>query len=227
MKLKVSAIFYSLQGEGSTMGEPAVFLRLQACNLNCSWCDTKYALGSGGKWMLVSNVLEEIKKYKCWHLVITGGEPLLQQKGIWELIKSLGYFRKIEIETNGTIKPMEYIEREENVRFNVSLKLSSSKNPDKLRLQPDVIEAFAKMPDGKVEWKFVIATKQDFEEMHDLLLKYCVDAFPLENVVVMPEGKTQKEIVEKCKWLVPLCRDFELRLLPRLQVMIWGKKRGV
>jgi len=93
MGLLVSEIFFSVQGEGPGIGKPAVFLRLSGCNLKCAWCDTKYTW-HGGKMMTEPTVLKEIKRYPCKRLVVTGGEPLLQQDNLMPFAEEAeGLFR--------------------------------------------------------------------------------------------------------------------------------------
>ncbi len=106
-------IFYSIQGEGVNIGVPTVFLRLALCNLRCDWCDTKYTWDwdqyeyeKEVRDMSLSAVEEEIRRFGCRHLVITGGEPLMQARQMVPLaqsLKKLDYF--IEVETNGTLVP--------------------------------------------------------------------------------------------------------------------------
>lgn len=220
VKLRVNEIFYSVQGEGSTIGEPAVFVRLQGCNLYCFWCDTKYALKrQGGEEIEISNVLEKIKEFSCLRVVFTGGEPLLQQEGLLEVIKNRKAPYINEIETNGTILPSVYLDEIENIKWNVSPKLKSSGMTKKLRIRRAIISHFA---EREAEFKFVIQDQEDFEEAVALC-----NEFDIFNVIIMPEGRTQEEIAKKAKWLVRKCQRYEFRLLPRLQVMIWGNKKGV
>ena len=75
--LTVNEIFYSIQGESTRAGRPCVFVRLTACDLRCSWCDTPYAFNEGKK-MSVDDVVAEADRYLCPLVEITGGEPLLQ-----------------------------------------------------------------------------------------------------------------------------------------------------
>jgi 7-carboxy-7-deazaguanine synthase len=101
MSLNICEIFYSLQGESTYSGLPCIFIRLSGCNLRCSWCDTTYAW-SNGKEMSIEQILQEIRKYPCSLVEITGGEPLLQKRTI-ELMKVLHEEKyRILLETNGT-----------------------------------------------------------------------------------------------------------------------------
>ncbi|MFH1410009.1 MAG: 7-carboxy-7-deazaguanine synthase QueE, partial [Patescibacteria group bacterium] len=105
MKILLSEIFHSIQGEGPNLGRPSVFLRLGGCNLACSWCDSKFTWNpeiSDNKVATINEVVKKIKSFPCKHLVITGGEPMLQQDKITAILKKLpGY--TAEIETNGSI----------------------------------------------------------------------------------------------------------------------------
>ena len=128
-------IFHTIQGEGRSTGLPCIFLRLSQCNLHCHWCDTDYTWNWEGtpfshekdgtpgyqkfrkKDMIIECSTEEtadfIKTYDCPNLVVTGGEPLMQQKeltGLLELLKTSGNIRHVEIETNGTYIPSEELD---------------------------------------------------------------------------------------------------------------------
>src|ERR1700726_3573805 len=86
--LTINEIFYSIQGESTSSGRPCVFVRLTACDLRCSWCDTPYAFAEGQK-MSVDEVLAAVKQHDCPLVEITGGEPLLQED-VYELMDRLG-----------------------------------------------------------------------------------------------------------------------------------------
>jgi 7-carboxy-7-deazaguanine synthase len=101
--MKISEIFFSLQGEGKSQGAPALFIRLAGCNLSCRWCDTEYAR-SGGTEMDTGTILEEVDRFHPRLVCITGGEPLLQAGALTPLLASLKNDGiRVEIETNGTI----------------------------------------------------------------------------------------------------------------------------
>ena len=108
----VNEIFYSIDGEGIRTGELAVFIRLAGCNLNCSYCDTKYAIKSNsGKVMSIEEIIEQVSKYNCKNITLTGGEPLhhKQVKLLIEKLNELGF--AVNIETNGSIDISEYVNK--------------------------------------------------------------------------------------------------------------------
>ncbi|KKU80370.1 MAG: 7-carboxy-7-deazaguanine synthase [Candidatus Peregrinibacteria bacterium GW2011_GWA2_47_7] len=126
--MDISEIFYSIQGEGKYVGTPATFVRLGGCNLSCRWCDTKYTwhpdYADYGQWPM-TKIVEEIKKHPARRLVITGGEPMLQQKGIEEIRTHFpSYF--FEVETNGSIPLAMKVDTVDH--FTISPKLSNSGN---------------------------------------------------------------------------------------------------
>ena len=221
-------IFYSLQGEGATIGTPSVFLRLAQCNLVCTWCDTKYTwdwkyydydrevmeLSSG-------QVEESILGHGCRHLVITGGEPLLQQRELAVLVGSLkkrGF--SFEVETNGTIAPEPKLARDID-QWNVSPKLATSGNDAHRREVPQALQTFGRLPN--TYFKFVIVESSDLKEVHALVQRYDL---PKERVILMPEGRTPAALKERSRWLSLVCIEEGFRFTPRLHILLWGDKRG-
>jgi 7-carboxy-7-deazaguanine synthase len=101
-KLRLTEIFFSLQGETSTVGLPTVFVRLTGCPLRCQYCDTAYAF-QGGVWYEIDDILDNIKSYRTRYVTITGGEPLAQ-KACYELLKSLCDLKYVvSLETSGAL----------------------------------------------------------------------------------------------------------------------------
>lgn len=106
----VNEIFHSIDGEGLRTGELAVFIRLSGCNLNCSYCDTKYALKSNvGIKMTIDEIINEVEKYQCKNITLTGGEPLHNKEshGLINCLIKKGF--KVNIETNGSIDITDYV----------------------------------------------------------------------------------------------------------------------
>lgn len=219
-------VFFTLQGEGQSIGKPAVFLRLHFCNLRCSWCDTKYTWDKNSRefWQEGENwnfqkTFQEIAQYPAKRLVITGGEPMLQQAKIAEFMELIPDW-ETEIETNGTIKPLtQLIER---CQFNVSPKLENSGNSLKSRYKPDVVRAFNALP--KTTFKFVVQAKEDLEEIDRIIEECDLDS---SKIIIMPEGTTQDEIKNHSLSISERVKQKGWRLLPRLQVMLWGTQRGI
>lgn len=222
-------IFHSIQGEGINIGMPTVFLRLAFCNLKCSWCDTKYTWD----WehynrkqevirMSIQEVEESILVLGCRHLVVTGGEPLLQQKDLSELLEDLKEKRfYIEIETNGTVIP------DDNCislvdQWNVSPKLNNSSNPRHLREISDVYSIFSNLTSSS--FKYVIQTEHDLSEVQDLIEKYKI---PKERVILMPEATDNETLIKRSRWLAKTCQDKGYRFSTRLHIVLWGNRRGV
>ena len=213
--LLINEIFYSIQGEGPLTGRPAVFLRLGGCNLKCKWCDSKFTWHpkyADNKHMTIEQVIKKIKQYPCNHLIITGGEPLLQQDKIISLLKKLSKYT-IEIETNGSIslKINKYIEQ-----INCSPKLKNSGNTSyPLKIQ---------LTDKKVIFKFVIKDKNDLKEIKTYIK---TNKISQEKVYLMPEGTNRTKILERSKWLIEICKKEGYNFSPRLHIMLYGGRRGL
>ena len=221
-------IFHSLQGEGAAIGTPSVFLRLALCNLACTWCDTKYTwdwrhydYNQEVMELTPEQVEQRILPYRCGHLVITGGEPMLQQEGLAVLVRSLkeeGF--SFEVETNGTIAPLPQLERGVD-QWNVSPKLKSSGNAPERREISSALEAFARLPHAY--FKFVIVDGTELGELSGMVLRY---GLPKERIMLMPEGRSPAELYEKSDWLSQRCLEEGFRFTPRLHILLWGDRRG-
>ncbi|HDQ25390.1 MAG TPA: radical SAM protein [bacterium] len=133
MKIKISEIFFDLEGEGRYRGMPSIFIRLAECNLRCRWCDTKYAWKKGGPYE-TAKIAGIIKKSPFKHVVITGGEPLLQKPAIKHLLRLMGAAAKkktITIETNGSLD----VSGLRPCVISMDMKLPSSAEHEKMRVK--------------------------------------------------------------------------------------------
>ena len=221
-------IFHSLQGEGATIGTPSVFLRLAQCNLSCSWCDTKYTWD----WenfdyqrevvsMETGEVRDAILAFNCPHLVVTGGEPLLQQQELAPLavfLKAEGFY--CEVETNGTIVPDPELARCID-QWNVSPKLGSSGNVIDRREAPEALAAFSRLPNA--HFKFVIVEPTDVDEVCQLRDRY---RLPSDRIILMPEGTAVESITSRSRWVSEACVREGFRFSTRLHILLWGDQRG-
>lgn len=209
-------IFYSLQGEGTRCGTPAVFLRLAGCNLACKWCDTKHSWGNG---ILCStkNVAAHLLDYRCDSLVITGGEPLLQQEALTRLLRLLPDSHFVEVETNGTIAPCPYLEQRVN-QWNISPKLTHSGNPREKACNPAALAHFSALPHA---WfKFVVQSEEDWAAIAALEL-------PQNRIILMPCATTRPALETARPAVVEMCLRHGVRLGDRLHLTLWDDKKGV
>ncbi len=221
-------IFHSLQGEGHSIGTPTVFLRLALCNLTCVWCDTKYTWDWGNFdpkteiLPLTSEDIEErILRYDCPHLVITGGEPMMQQDILAPLALSLkerGFY--IEVETNGTLAPNKDMAHAVS-QWNVSPKLGNSGVDAAKREVTGSLTAFA--TSEKAYFKFVLSQPADVEEVLTLVDLYEIQQ---QRVILMPQGTTRKVIEKGSQWVADLCTKHGFRFSSRMHILLWGDKRG-
>ena len=239
-------IFYSIQGEGKNIGRPSIFIRLSLCNLYCNWCDTDYTWNWEGTphphqndqnpaykkyqkelfMMELSNkeIIRQIDSFNCKNLVITGGEPLMQQKELISLLNALKETDKtyhIEFETNGTTTPSKGLDIQTD-QYNVSLKLSNSKVKEKDRLNEQAVTFFAQSP--KANFKFVVDRENDLHEILALIKQYNISP---EQVYLMPQGTNPEILRQKQQWLIELCKQYGFNFTDRLHIHIYGNKRGV
>lgn len=222
-------IFCSVQGEGINIGKPSVFLRLGLCNLACTWCDTKYTWD----WedydpeeqimeMRLEDVEREIVKHNRKYLVVTGGEPMIQQSHLIPLLEDLKNKEfLIEIETNGTIIPNQKLVNLID-HWSVSPKLENSGNSRSSREVPECYKFFAESSCS--HFKYVIQNKNDFREIEAIMQKYSLTP---ERIILMPEAQNRDDLVERSKWLVELCKTRGCFFSTRLQILLWGNRRGV
>lgn len=210
--LKVNEIFYSIQGESTYAGIPCIFVRLTGCNARCVWCDTEYAFYEGAR-MSVDQVLEEVSRYPCRTVEITGGEPLLQ-KEVHKLIGALlerGY--RVMIETSGTVSVADLDPR--------VIKVMDLKCPDSGECQHnDYTNLEHLTPADQV--KFVIASRRDYEWAREALFNYKL----AERVPVLFSPAYQlMDPATLAGWILE--DGLPVRLQLQLHKVIWGDKRGV
>ena len=208
--MKICEIYKSIQGEGLTMGLPTVFIRTVGCNLECSWCDTPYAM-SGGTEMTVHDIMEKIGD--CKTVCITGGEPLLQ-KEIDQLFSSiLASGKKIVLETNGAMD-IKNVPKDPNLMISMDIKCPSSGMTDRM------LESNLEYLSDKDQLKFVIKDQADL----DFAIDYVKNKPVPTNVIFGPVGGK-----DRLDWLAEevIKNNVNVRVLPQLHKIIWGNKQGV
>ena len=224
--MKIAELFYSIQGEGTLIGVPSVFIRTSGCNLRCSWCDTPYtSWRPEGTDLTLEQILDEVSAHPARHVVVTGGEPMISP----DIVPLTGRLRQgnlhITIETAGTVFQPVACDL-----MSISPKLANSTPEDprfgaqheRLRIQPAVLaNLMARYP---YQLKFVIAQPGDLEEVRALVDRLQAER---ERVILMPEGVDPVRLRERAIWLAEICKDEGFRFSPRLHVDLWGDRRGV
>lgn len=243
--LSLCESFYSVQGEGLSVGQPAVFLRLSGCNLRCNGftyrdphthehlgCDTKQLWREGRRTHL--DVILPLWQTNGWlahlnagaHLVITGGEPVLQQGAVMHFLNRLDAACKnhiyLEMETNATLL-LEPALLTRLDQINASPKLIHSGETREKAYNIEVLAQLAGTP--KTVFKFVVAEPSDIEEIiRDYVSPFAINP---RRIWLMPEGGTQESINQKKPWLVELCKQHCFNFTTRLHIDIWGEVVGV
>ena len=231
-------IFYTIEGEGEFVGQPSVFMRLSMCNLTCigfASPDSPHGCDSYVSWsvknkMQFKDILSflETSGYKD-HLLngailkITGGEPLIQQKKLLELIDYIniewGWLPRIDFETNATLMPdPRWIQKYIGATFTTSPKLTSNGDPRNKRYIPEVLEWHSTYGSG---FKFVVKDESDMDEIiNDYVDKFDI---PASRVWLMPCCGSREEHSRVCSTVAELAKKYYFNFSPRLQLVIWDK----
>lgn len=222
--LRVNETFASIQGEGSLIGAPTYFIRLDGCPLRCAWCDTPYALaGDEGTEISVERLAAQAEGFH--RVVITGGEPLAQD--IRPLVDLLAAHKHVTVETSGTI----FADIGGVALFSISPKVGSSGYTPK----PVTLRKFCATAAGRMHLKFVVAGARDLREALD-----CVEALagvlPARTpIILQPESSSAghgesyatalrrltETVLADRRW-----RSFDVRILPQLHHLLWDGERG-
>jgi organic radical activating enzyme len=220
----------TIQGEGVHTGQRVGFIRLANCNLACSWCDTPYSWD----WERYDKNLEAhdipiqeltaiIRSWKVKRVILTGGEPLMQQPALIELVRENADIL-FDIETNGTIAPKEDLAVWVDM-FCVSPKLAHSGDIEKKRIKQASLEAFSNLAyEGIAIFKFVIEQLSDLDEVDSVVEEYAINR---SDVWIMFEGKDAETQLERMRTLSDgvIARGYNIS--PRLHVLTWNTRRGV
>jgi 7-carboxy-7-deazaguanine synthase len=228
--MKLSELFYSIQGEGKLTGVPSVFVRASGCNLRCTWCDTPYASWQPeGDDVPVHQIIERVAEHPARHVVVTGGEPMIMPDVVelCSAFKHRGYH--VTMETAATVyKPVQID------LASLSPKLSNSTPHDReggrfaaaherQRLNFPVIQQFIDAaPDFQL--KFVVADEPDLAETDDILRE--LQGWTPADVLLMPEGTDAGTLDSRSGWVSEVCKKRGFRYCPRLHVHLYGNKRG-
>jgi len=226
--MRLSEIFYSLQGEGFLAGVPSVFIRLAGCPLRCKWCDTKYAWDNeAGDDYSIKEILQAIRKAQSKFVVITGGEPMINSDlpQLVQKLKDLG--KHITIETAG----IAYIPALPCDLMSISPKLSNSTptDPKLLKIHEnsrlDLAVLRELIDNYKYQLKFVVDSEDDLSEIQQTVEE--TGNVDLEKVMLMPQAATRDELLAKSPMVARLCKRTGFTFCQRLQVLLWDNQNGV
>ncbi len=227
--MRISEVFFSIQGEGKLAGIPSAFIRTSGCNLRCAWCDSPYT-----SWepeveeQSVDDLLTQIAAYPTSHVVVTGGEPMIDPD-VTELTHGLhngGYH--ITIETAATVWRDVVCDL-----ASISPKLANStpwmidegRHADaheRARIDLATIRRFRDA--GDYQLKFVVEGEEDLAEIDTLLTR--IGRYESANVMLMPQGTDPTELAEKGPAIAALCKERGFRFCPRLHINLYGHVRG-
>ena len=209
--VRLSEIFFSLQGEAARSGMPTVFIRLTGCPLRCTWCDTEYAF-SGGATTPISTILAEVAKYPTRHVCVTGGEPLAQKAGLTLLTALCDAGYDVCLETSGALDIAPVDPRVARI---MDLKAPGSGECDK-NLLSNIADLRA-----TDEIKIVIASRADFDWAGQMIAEH--DLTACCDVVLSPVA-SQQNPTELAEWI--LAAGLNVRFQLQLHKLLWEDARG-
>lgn len=213
VKIRITEVFCSLQGESRTIGRPTTFVRLTGCPLRCHYCDTEYAF-SGGELLTLSEILDRVRRFGVPHVTVTGGEPLAQVEArqLMELLVEAGF--KVSLETSGALSIAD-------IDPNVSV-VMDLKTPGSGESHRNLMENISLLKSSD-QVKFVITSREDYE-----WARFQVDQFGLDrrvdDVLFSPSfGEVQPTML--AAWILE--DRLPVRMQLQLHKILWGDKPGV
>ncbi|MFA6037303.1 MAG: 7-carboxy-7-deazaguanine synthase QueE [Legionellales bacterium] len=207
--LRITEIFYSLQGETSFVGLPTVFIRLTGCPLRCQYCDTAYAF-SGGTKMSQEEILEKVAAYKPRYITVTGGEPLAQ-KACLPLLKSLCDLYTVSLETSGAIDVSEVDPR--------VVKILDLKTPGSDEVDKNIYENINYL-NRHDQIKFVICNHHDYEWTKQKIAEYDLSRFE----ILLSPSHDQLPAKDLAQWIIE--DNLPVRMQLQMHKYIWGDEKG-
>lgn len=210
--LRITEIFYSLQGETRTAGLPTVFVRLTGCPLRCQYCDTAYAF-NGGQLQSLDDILEQVAAYRPRHVCVTGGEPLAQPNCIPLLARLCDAGYEVSLETSGALDITAV-----DTRVSRVLDL---KTPGSAEVARNRYENIAQLtPNDQV--KFVICSREDYDWAVSKLIEYRLEQRAGE--VLFSPSHHQVDARQLADWIV--ADNLPVRLQLQLHKILWNDEPG-
>jgi 7-carboxy-7-deazaguanine synthase len=211
LALRITEVFYSLQGEASRVGLPTVFVRLTGCPLRCTWCDTTYSF-TGGEPATIASVLAEVAKYPARQVCVTGGEPLSQKECLPLLVALCDAGYDVSLETSGALDVSAVDPR-------VS-RIMDLKAPDSGEVGRNLWSNLDCL-DGRDEIKIVIASRGDYEWARDVVRQRQIDA--ICPVLISP-AQGLLEARSLADWILE--DGLNVRFQLQLHKLLWGNMQG-
>lgn len=210
-RLRITEIFYSLQGESRSTGLPTVFIRLTGCPLRCGYCDTGYAF-TGGEWYSLQAIIDQVSQYRTHYVTVTGGEPLAQKNCLFLLTRLCDAGYEVSLETSGSIDISKVDSR--------VIKVMDLKTPSSGEMEKNLYQNIEYL-EQQDQVKFVIGGREDYEWAMEQLSVYRLPERC--EVLFSPVYKTQsaKELAE---WI--LQDHLPVRFQLQLHKLLWGDEPG-
>lgn len=210
-RLRITEIFFSIQGEADSVGWPTVFVRLTGCPLRCGYCDTAYAF-HGGSWMGFADIEREVAKYAPRYVTVTGGEPLAQKNcpALLARLCDAGY--RVSIETSGALPIVELDER--------VIRVMDIKTPGSGESSRNLLENIPALR-REDQVKFVLCDRADYEWSRAMLEQHALDA---RCQILFSPSHEQLEARELADWI--LADRLPVRLQVQLHKYLWGNVPG-
>jgi len=242
--LKISELFYSIQGEGKRSGSPSFFIRTNYCNLRCKFpsgnlCDTEYTSWFPGDEknlgeVEISFITDEFQKVNCNDIVISGGEPTMYPEELAKLCRQLKQIKKdliITVETNGTfisdfVKHVDLMSISPKLRSSIPYNTEYQKLHEKNRINTGVLKEYNslhRIREIDIQWKFVFTALEDIPEI--LQLQSAV-GFENKDIYLMPEGITEEDLRGNRLKTIDACKQYNFNYTERIHILVWGNQRG-
>lgn len=210
-RLRLTEIFFSLQGETRTVGLPTVFIRLTGCPLRCGYCDTAYAF-QGGSWHDIDAILQTVATYKTRYVTVTGGEPLAQKACLTLLTELCNRDYEVSLETSGALDVSQVDPR--------VVKVVDIKTPGSGEVTRNLFENITHLlPHDQV--KFVICDRADYDWSKKVIEEYNLTS---RCQVLISPSYEQQPVNDLADWI--LNDQLTVRLQIQLHKFLWGNAEG-
>ena len=210
-RLKITEIFFSLQGEAATVGEPTVFVRLTGCPLRCAFCDTAYAF-TGGEWMDIAQIVGRVRELALRHVCVTGGEPLAQKTCLTLLTRLCDEGYVVSLETSGAL-PLEGVDPR-------VVKVVDVKTPASGESHRNLLPQLQQL-DAKDQVKFVICNRTDYDWSRAFIAEH---GLPGRCGLLFSPSAAELPARDLADWI--LADRLPVRLQVQLHKILWGNAPG-